>query len=231
MLLNCEESRLDDEFVVYKITNSINDKVYVGQTVQKLRERLDANNIENHYNEYLRNAFNKHGYDSFCVSVLSYCDTIDELNEKEAYWISFYGSTEQSKGYNLLEGGNNKRHHNLTREKLRKANTGHITTPETREKIRKAMLGRDIIWGDKITASKIKVSKDAIVEFVRLNPLSTINDMSKHFGYKSKTFMYNRGFNLDDIRTLAGLDANSIRFAVKSNQVSTYVWGRQIKLR
>lgn len=52
-------------------------------------------------------AFNKHGYENFTIDIIDTAETIDELNSKEIYWISYYDSTNRDKGYNLCEGGSN----------------------------------------------------------------------------------------------------------------------------
>lgn len=92
---------------IYKITNLINGKCYVGQSVdiQKRwkREKEDASNINSHSYEYpLMRAFRKYGFDNFIFEVIEECK-IEELNEKEVYWIDYYDTFFH--GYNQTLGG------------------------------------------------------------------------------------------------------------------------------
>ena len=92
---------------IYIITNKINNKVYIGQSVD-IRTRWWNHRCElnrnNHYNRHLQGAWNKYGDDNFDFSVLEEC-TQDELNNKEVYWIDKYNSTNPKNGYNLSTGG------------------------------------------------------------------------------------------------------------------------------
>ncbi len=92
---------------IYKITNLINGKSYVGQSVdidkRWKREKEDANNINSHSYDYpLMRAFRKYGVDHFSFEIIEECK-IEELNEKEVYWISFYDTFFH--GYNQTLGG------------------------------------------------------------------------------------------------------------------------------
>lgn len=92
--------------LIYIITNSINDKVYIGQTIQSLKDR---------WNEHCRNPFSKaeadmhikrailkYGKENFNIREIEKCK-IEELDEKEIYYISLYDS--YNKGYNSTKGG------------------------------------------------------------------------------------------------------------------------------
>ena len=92
---------------IYKITNLINGKPYVGQSVdihkRWKREKEDSKNVKsNSYNYPLMRAFRKYGIDNFSFEVIEECN-IEELNEKEIYWIDFYDSFFH--GYNQTPGG------------------------------------------------------------------------------------------------------------------------------
>ena len=89
---------------VYKITNLINNKVYIGITVK---------DIELRYNEHLKcsksyplyNAFNKYGRENFCITILEKCSTREEACSLEKYYIKKYNSTDHNFGYNQTTGG------------------------------------------------------------------------------------------------------------------------------
>ena len=109
---------------IYKITNTQNTKVYIGQTVQKLSDRLNHHFRANPESVMYR-AGAKHGRENFTIEEIDSASSIEELNEKEIYWIAFYNSTDRSKGYNLMSGGGNKGSHseesNLKMSKSQKA--------------------------------------------------------------------------------------------------------------
>lgn len=88
--------------IVYKVTNKINCKVYIGQTIRGLHERRRKHNYSKDAT-YFHNSINKYGKDNFKWEVLEECDTQEELNIREIYYISKYNSIE--KGYNLMGGG------------------------------------------------------------------------------------------------------------------------------
>ena len=87
---------------IYKITNKINNKVYIGQS----RDIVDRWNAHKYYTysskTKLQNAFTKYGISNFTFEVIEECD-IKDLDEKEKYWINYYNSYED--GYNMTLGG------------------------------------------------------------------------------------------------------------------------------
>lgn len=92
---------------IYIIRNTVNDKVYVGQTHVSIKLRF-----QNHLSAARRGldyvigkAIRKYGEDKFYVELLEEC-LIEELNEREQYWISFFKATDNKFGYNMSIGGN-----------------------------------------------------------------------------------------------------------------------------
>lgn len=88
---------------IYKITNLMNDKIYIGQST-KLLSRLSAHKSENG-GGLLSKAIAKYGKDNFLFEVLIYCEK-DELDSLEVKYISEYNSTVPN-GYNISIGGKN----------------------------------------------------------------------------------------------------------------------------
>ncbi len=94
---------------IYKITNLLNDKVYIGQSVDiKRRWSNHINYAENkdskEYNTPIHNAIRKYGKDNFKFEIIEEC-SLEELDQKEQYWIKFYNATNRNLGYNLTKGG------------------------------------------------------------------------------------------------------------------------------
>lgn len=90
--------------IIYKATNLLNGKVYIGQTTRTLKERMGEH--LRHNESVFDKALAKYGIENFKVEVIDTATTTDELNQKEIYWISYYKSFGEN-GYNMCEGGGN----------------------------------------------------------------------------------------------------------------------------
>lgn len=90
---------------IYKITNNINQKVYIGKTERSVevrwREHLKEYNTDN-LNRPLYNAMKKYGKEHFSIFLIEECDS-SISSEREQYWISVFNS--YYKGYNATLGG------------------------------------------------------------------------------------------------------------------------------
>jgi len=92
---------------IYIIKNTVNNNVYIGQTTMTVRERfmvhLKPSVEKRNVNRHLYNAIKKHGKDNFYVETLEDNINIDEIDQKEIYYIKYYNSYEG--GYNSTCGG------------------------------------------------------------------------------------------------------------------------------
>lgn len=98
---------------IYKITNSVNNKLYIGQTRRTINERwkehlYDAFSIKNPCKFPLHCALRKYGKEAFSVEEIEQCDN-DDLDTRERYWILYYHSNED--GYNIDLGGKGNKGH------------------------------------------------------------------------------------------------------------------------
>lgn len=90
---------------IYKIQNKINGKVYIGQSQNvefRCKEHREILRKNSHRNHKIQNAWNKDGEDNFTFELLEEC-TLEQLDEKEIFYIKKFNSYEN--GYNLTEGG------------------------------------------------------------------------------------------------------------------------------
>lgn len=132
---------------IYKITNVINNKVYIGQTIRDpmCRKREHFSSYEK--NRHLKNAYNKYTLDNFTFEVIDEANDNKELDEKEVFWIAFYKATDRECGYNLTSGGNSKK----------------IITEETRalmSQIKKGKVPKNyLIWNRKALINKLENQK------------------------------------------------------------------------
>ena len=90
--------------LIYKITNSINDKVYVGQTQCSLMGRFGRHlaDADKYPDRKLYIALAELGWRNFDIALLEECPD-NKANERETYWIDYYDSFK--KGYNSNYGG------------------------------------------------------------------------------------------------------------------------------
>lgn len=94
---------------IYCIENIVTKKKYIGQSVS-IYDRWSKHKSELnhgiHDNDYMQKAWDKYGEDNFIFSVLEICE-IQELDEKEKYYIDLFDALNRDCGYNLKTGGQN----------------------------------------------------------------------------------------------------------------------------
>ena len=111
--------------IVYKITNTINGKCYIGQTQHTFNRRYERNGIGaervlacyefskdrgDSYNIHLYSSMKKYGVENFTVEILEQCKTVAKLNSREKYYIKLYNSADPDFGYNYQLGGGSKQY-------------------------------------------------------------------------------------------------------------------------
>lgn len=94
-------------YTIYKITNLINNKVYVGQTSHSIYDRFTCHieNAERGKQFHLSKAIRKYGKENFKIEALEYVKLKREANDREIYWIENYNANNRLKGYNMTIGG------------------------------------------------------------------------------------------------------------------------------
>lgn len=91
--------------IIYKITNKVNGKSYIGQTRYTIEFRWRQHQHKKD-NTYFHNAIHKYGIENFSIEVLEECD-IKDLDSKEIFYIAKYDTF--NNGYNLTIGGDGNR--------------------------------------------------------------------------------------------------------------------------
>lgn len=132
---------------VYKITNKVTGKVYIGITNQGAGARYRHHWYEARIGEPapIHRSMAKYGEESFTLEIIETVDTYDELREREKYWIKFYDSMNREKGYNLTEGGDGtfgRLHSEETKEKIRQKAIGRKASEETKKKMSEMRKGK-----------------------------------------------------------------------------------------
>lgn len=97
-------------WTIYKITNLLNGKSYIGQTSQPVEVRWSEHKRgKTSINSPLKRAIEKYGWDNFNKEVIDTATTLEEALEKEKYWIEYYKTCVlvygKEAGYNLSRGG------------------------------------------------------------------------------------------------------------------------------
>ena len=86
---------------VYETINLINGKKYIGKHV--------SNSFDSNYygsGKNLIKAFNKYGKENFSIKILKECDSLEELNKEEIYYIKKFNAVKDKNYYNIALGGN-----------------------------------------------------------------------------------------------------------------------------
>ena len=147
--------------IIYKATNKINNKCYIGQTRHDLefRKKQHISNAKKNVKTHFYNALRKYGADSFDWEVIFVTNDKDTLNIMKTYYITKYDSIKN--GYNMVDGGNNnvmdiesvKLKHakamqsstvrNKISESMKKLRKEYGFSQETRKKISDALKGNN----------------------------------------------------------------------------------------
>lgn len=92
---------------IYKITNQVNGKIYIGQTRRNLARRWSDHkkDAKRHFeNCLLHSAMMKYGFDNFTIECIEEC-SVEQLDKLEKYWINKLDAQNRKIGYNICSGG------------------------------------------------------------------------------------------------------------------------------
>lgn len=141
-------------YKIYKYTNIINGKIYIGQTKNTLEQRaLNGSNYKGSRHFY--NAIQKYGWNNFIPKILEEGLSLDEANIREEYYISLFKSTDPNIGYNIRIGGQNSDISDETKnilslkakerykDKTQNPMYGKTHSPETIKKMSELKLGKN----------------------------------------------------------------------------------------
>ena len=168
---------------IYLIRNKIDNKVYIGQSVD-LKRRIQTHKCKlknnKHRNIYLQNSFNKYGGKNFEFIIIEEC-LGKELDKKEQYWIKKFDSMNREKGFNRESGGNLGRVFSIERkEKLKGKGNPMYGKHHTKEFIQK------ITEINRGSSDKLNVKNVSDIKKRLLNNESQI-DLAKEFNVTLST--------------------------------------------
>jgi len=219
--------------IIYKATNKLNGKNYIGQTTGNLNKRKNR-----HYRDSLKNiylskfhyALKKYDKKDFDWSILCECKTLEELNEKEKFFIKEFDSFGKN-GYNLTNGGENYIRSEETKMKMSQQRKGRIlsenwkknlsiagknkkVSDETKKKMSDSLKGRECNWlkGKKLSDDTKK--KMSLSQIGNKNGIGNKNKFGKLLSDETKK-------KISD--NCKGINSKSInRFDLNGNYIDTW---------
>ena len=191
---------------IYKITNKVNDKVYIGQSIRPVKKRFNRHlndALNNKLDTHFARAIRKYGKDNFICEVIDTATNQNDLTLKEQYWIQYYDSV--NVGYNETDaiqkcGGNT--YASKTKEEL----LGIY------EKIRKSKIGKLNPNSKSVKCYNIETDEELFFE--------TVRECQEYFGEKHHRFISNRVLN----KTIS-LYKNVWRIAYADGEYKEYTIG------
>lgn len=182
---------------VYKITNKITGKIYIGITNQGSGARYRHHWYESRIGEPspIHRSMAKYGEDNFTLEIIDFAETYEELKEKEKFWIKKFNSTDRNIGYNLTECGDGtfgRTHSEETKEKIRQKALGRKISEETKKKMSEARIGK---CSDKQREHLKKISIQAkaipVLQFSKTGEFiakyESVSDAARQTGINSDT--------------------------------------------
>lgn len=147
---------------IYKTTNKINGKIYVGK-------KISSAFLGNKYHgsgAYIKNAIHKYGEENFETELLEEAYDLEDLNMKEKYWIKKLNSQDKIIGYNISPGGDG-------------GDTFSQLSPE--DKVKRGKKLSDISKG------RIAINKNGELKYIHTEDLKRYEDLGwKRGGLKAK---------------------------------------------
>lgn len=155
--------------VIYKITNTINNKIYIGQTTQSIKKRFTSHLSANYFKKMpLHRAIKKYGRLNFVIEVIDYADGKESLNTKEIFYIKLYNSIHHDIGYNAVMGGTGFYNTEETEKKrvqgIKKAKKGKY--PEAFKKYKESIKGTPLTEEQKLLLSTLANDKKKKIEAI-----------------------------------------------------------------
>lgn len=149
---------------IYKISNTINGKIYIGQSVNiehRIRAHKYSTTRDDKNHPILYKAFNKYGLDNFTFDTIIICEE-SLLDFFEIKTIELYQSFGKL-GYNMTKGGSagctGYKHTEESKQKIIESNKNRIITSETKQKISISNTGRKLSDETKNAMSKVRKGK------------------------------------------------------------------------
>lgn len=216
---------------VYRITNTLNGKTYVGKTKMNFGDRWDCHRAQlnggYHHNKALQKEWNEFGADSFEFKIIESVDNTDVLNDLEIKYIALY--REKELNYNVSDGGDagcfaGKHLSEETKRKIGDKNRVHMTgrkaSDETKAKMSKSQKARYDKWTQEDREQWGKMVS------VRASGYHLSESVRKEMSERQRTKPNSAKFTPDDIRAIRSAKENgasSKELAEKYKTTPSYI--------
>ena len=176
--------------IIYKITNIINNKIYIGQTTLSFYRRY-RDGFKKCHNAYLQRSIDKYGLNNFKVEILAKNKSIKELDKLEIELINEYDSCNPEHGYNMKTGGGHCKHTEESLKRISKATRGKNKGKDNKNS-KKTII---VYKGEKI----IKDSRSEMIDYMKEKyNLSVLCWFDKGITYKYQKDVEVCGYLNDD---------------------------------
>jgi group I intron endonuclease len=191
---------------LYKITNTLNNKVYIGQSNNEIRRWRQHTRFAKQERplQYVHRAMAKYGIDNFVCEVIAMCLTQEDADEAEIQLIKQYDSQNKGKGYNIASGGDHPWNAGLPKEqqpmygkkqseyfiaRMTEVHGGKtfVHSENTKNQISRALLGRhrpqEVV--DKFSGEnngQAKLSADKVLRIRQEAPYTTYQELADKYG-------------------------------------------------
>lgn len=210
---------------IYKITNTVNGKVYIGKSQdieERFKQHIEGLNGKRNHNPHFQNAWNKYGKENFRFEIIHSLKKYNEqkISDLEKYYISKYNSTEPAYGYNFQCGGQggklSERHKEIIREqsKFKNASLTYEDVVQIKLALYCLMDKREIAKIFNVDISVVKsISEIRNYYYVCEELNDKIKGLKKRLinERNEKVFeLYNKGYRIVDIINELGLTQSTV---------------------
>ena len=190
---------------IYITTNNINGMKYIGK---RKKDRFLGNKYLGS-GKYLKEAIAVYGSDNFSVELLCECETIEELNEKEIYYIDKYNAQYDSMFYNIAKGGEA----GIGGDHFR----GHHHTDETRRKMSESRTGsKNSNFGNRWKQSDELKKKHSLISSGSGNGM-----YGKHHSEETKKLIADK--NRESMTGRIGISKDGVKKFVKKHDLEKFL--------
>lgn len=187
--------------IIYKVTNKVNGKSYIGQTRYTIEFRWKQHQHKKD-NTYFHNAIHKYGIENFSIEILEECN-VEDLNSREIFYIAKYDTF--NNGYNLTIGGDGNRrlllddsYNEIKELYLSGFSSNKISTLYKVDKASIVKILRSL--GVKIRSNKLNINHQEFIELVRdYQSGYSLKELSKRYDCSSiglKEYLKKKGVDL-----------------------------------
>lgn len=215
-------------YKVYKYTNKVNGKVYIGQTRQSVEKRAQGNGWGYKKCPHFASAIKHYGWDNFECEILHDNLTREEADELEIKYVKYYRD-ELNMAYNLSDGGKSKGIHRnseevkkMISESMKGKNVGEKNGMYGKPSPRRLEVYQyDLDLNLMNTYPSILAAADIIK-----SPASSLSNVLKKEPIRIDKFIYSitelKNINIDDIRVYNKLNIKVYQYDLNKNLVNTY---------